>query len=230
MLGRICQGLSGAFIMPASLALIKTYWDGRRPSTCGQPLVHGILGWFRVRRAVRRPHGRERRLALDLLRVGGGVSPRDADGPRHPGEQGSRSRELYVRHEGCADVHGHDGRAAGAHDPGQSDRLDEPDHPWAGRGRCRRWCLVLQGRVCSAISVRELRALSQRDVHGSDGLELPVERRCRDAAGVDDAGAGRWWPVGTGGRDADARLRDCHRCLHPRGREAACKSSARAGR
>jgi MFS transporter, DHA2 family, multidrug resistance protein len=26
MLGRICQGLSGAFIMPASLALIKTYW------------------------------------------------------------------------------------------------------------------------------------------------------------------------------------------------------------
>jgi len=28
MLGRICQGLSGAFIMPASLALVKAYWDG----------------------------------------------------------------------------------------------------------------------------------------------------------------------------------------------------------
>ena len=28
LLGRICQGLSGAFIMPASLALIKAYWDG----------------------------------------------------------------------------------------------------------------------------------------------------------------------------------------------------------
>jgi DHA2 family multidrug resistance protein-like MFS transporter len=28
MLGRICQGLSGAFIMPASLALVKTYWHG----------------------------------------------------------------------------------------------------------------------------------------------------------------------------------------------------------
>jgi DHA2 family multidrug resistance protein-like MFS transporter len=28
LLGRICQGLSGAFIMPASLALIKTYWEG----------------------------------------------------------------------------------------------------------------------------------------------------------------------------------------------------------
>jgi DHA2 family multidrug resistance protein-like MFS transporter len=28
MLGRISQGLSGAFIMPASLALIKAYWDG----------------------------------------------------------------------------------------------------------------------------------------------------------------------------------------------------------
>jgi DHA2 family multidrug resistance protein-like MFS transporter len=28
MLGRICQGLSAAFIMPASLALIKAYWAG----------------------------------------------------------------------------------------------------------------------------------------------------------------------------------------------------------
>lgn len=28
MLGRICQGFSGAFIMPASLALVKEYWDG----------------------------------------------------------------------------------------------------------------------------------------------------------------------------------------------------------
>ena len=28
MFGRILQGLSGAFIMPASLALIKTYWQG----------------------------------------------------------------------------------------------------------------------------------------------------------------------------------------------------------
>ncbi len=27
-LGRICQGLSGAFIMPASLALVKAYWQG----------------------------------------------------------------------------------------------------------------------------------------------------------------------------------------------------------
>jgi len=28
MSGRICQGLSGAFIMSASLALVKAYWDG----------------------------------------------------------------------------------------------------------------------------------------------------------------------------------------------------------
>lgn len=28
MIGRIFQGLSGAFIMPASLALVKAYWDG----------------------------------------------------------------------------------------------------------------------------------------------------------------------------------------------------------
>ncbi len=28
MLGRISQGLSGAFVMPSSLALVKAYWDG----------------------------------------------------------------------------------------------------------------------------------------------------------------------------------------------------------
>src|SRR5690554_5472822 len=28
IIGRILQGLSGAFIMPASLALVKAYWDG----------------------------------------------------------------------------------------------------------------------------------------------------------------------------------------------------------
>src|SRR5690348_14129457 len=30
ILGRICQGLSGACIMPASLALVKAYWEGAR--------------------------------------------------------------------------------------------------------------------------------------------------------------------------------------------------------
>ena len=28
MVGRICQGLSAACIMPASLALLKAYWEG----------------------------------------------------------------------------------------------------------------------------------------------------------------------------------------------------------
>lgn len=28
MLGRICQGFSGAFVMPSSLALVKAYWEG----------------------------------------------------------------------------------------------------------------------------------------------------------------------------------------------------------
>ena len=32
ILGRVCQGLSGACIMPASLALVKAYWDGPRAS------------------------------------------------------------------------------------------------------------------------------------------------------------------------------------------------------
>ena len=230
MLGRICQGLSGAFIMPASLALIKTYWDdaGRQRAVSlwsmgswggsGFAALFGGLmaqnvGWrwiFFASAAVS---------VLGMLMVRG-----------TPESKARRSRELYVRHEGRADVHGDDGRAAGVDDPGQPDRLDEPDHARPGGDCCHLWGHLLQGRVHSAISVRELRALSQRDLHGSDCLELPVERRCRDAAGVDDAGAGRWWPVGAGGRDADARLRDCHRCLHPRGRETACRSSARAGR
>ena len=72
MLGRISQGLSGAFIMPASLALIKTYWDERRPSARGEPLVHGLVGRVWIRRALRRPHDGERRMAVDLLRFGRG--------------------------------------------------------------------------------------------------------------------------------------------------------------
>ena len=72
-------------------------------------------------------------------------------------------------------------------------------------------------------SVRQLRALSQLDLHRGDDLELPAERCRGDAAGVDDARADWRRPVGAGGRDADARLRHRHRRLHPRRREAAAE-------
>ena len=60
----------------------------RRPSARGESLVHGLLGWVWIRRSLRRPDGRERRMALDLLRIGSCFSGRDADGARHAGEQG----------------------------------------------------------------------------------------------------------------------------------------------
>ncbi len=86
----------------------------RRPSTRGEPLVHGLVGRLGIRGALRRPHGRERRMALDLLRVGGGIGGRHADGARDTGEQGCRRERLSVRHDGCPDVHGDDGGIAGA--------------------------------------------------------------------------------------------------------------------
>ncbi len=96
MLGRICQGLSGAFIMPASLAMIKDVLGRRGPSTRSEPLVDGLLGRIWIRRSLRRPHDREHRMALDLLRVGGGISGGDADGARDTGEQGRRREGLPV--------------------------------------------------------------------------------------------------------------------------------------
>lgn len=52
MVGRILQGLSAALIMPASLALVKAYWDGE-----GRQRAISILGRLRFCRAVRRLDG-----------------------------------------------------------------------------------------------------------------------------------------------------------------------------
>lgn len=43
MSGRILQGLSGAFIMPASLALVKAYWDGKDRQRANGILARGLL-------------------------------------------------------------------------------------------------------------------------------------------------------------------------------------------
>ena len=119
MLGRICQGLVGRVHHAGEPGAHQDVLGRRRPSARGQPLVHGILGRIRIRRALRRPHGRERRMALDLLRIGGGISGRDADGARHPESKAAAEKELSLRHEGCPDVHGDDGGAAGAGHPGK---------------------------------------------------------------------------------------------------------------
>ena len=66
-----------------------------RPPTRGEPVVHRLLGWVRVRRAARRPHGRDHRMAVDFLRIGCDLGGRDADGARHtPGARPPPIRRI----------------------------------------------------------------------------------------------------------------------------------------
>ena len=65
--GRALQGLSGACIMPASLALVKTYWVGAAAPACGQPLVDRLLGRLRPLLSIRRAGRAEPRLALHFF-------------------------------------------------------------------------------------------------------------------------------------------------------------------
>ena len=146
MLGRIVQGLSARVHHARQSGAHQDVLGRRRPSARGQSLVHGLLGRLWIRRALRRSHGRERRMALDLLRVGRSISGRDADGARHTGEQGCVREGLPVRHDGRPDVHGDDGGIAGAGHAGERNRLDEPDHPGPGCDRRHRRRDVLQSR------------------------------------------------------------------------------------
>ncbi len=67
--GRALQGLSGACIMPASLALVKTYWTGARAPACRQPLVDRFLGRLWLVLSIRRTGRAEPRMALHLFCV-----------------------------------------------------------------------------------------------------------------------------------------------------------------
>ena len=220
MMGRICQGLSGAFIMPASLALIKTYWDGA---------------------------GRQRAVSLWSMGSWGGSGFAALFGGLMTENVGWRwiffgSAAISVA--GMLMVRGTpESKAAAGKDyrfdtmgvltfmvamvalqvlatQGSGLRLDESHHIGARRDRSGRWSVVLQSRTDRAQSIRELRALPQLDVHRSDDLKFSVERRRRNAVGVDDAGATRRRPLRSGGRHADTWL--CHRDrgLHSRWREA----------
>ena len=48
--GRAVQGLSAACVMPASMALVKTYWDGR--GTAARRSMWSIGSWGGVRLAA----------------------------------------------------------------------------------------------------------------------------------------------------------------------------------
>ena len=114
MLGRICQGLSARIHHAREPRAHQDVLGRRRPATGHQPVVHGFVGRVGLCRALRRPDGRERRVALDLLRLGGRVRARHADGARHTGEQGRRCTGLPLRHHRCPHLHGDDGGIAGA--------------------------------------------------------------------------------------------------------------------
>ena len=96
MLGRIFQGLSRGVHHAVEPGAHQGLLGRRRPSTCGEPVVHGLLGRVWIRRAVRRSHDRERRMALDLLRIGGRIGGRDADGARNTGEQSCRAKRTIT--------------------------------------------------------------------------------------------------------------------------------------
>ena len=137
MLGRICQGLSGAFIMPASLALIKTYWDGagrQRAVSLWSMGSWGGSGFAALFGGLMAQNVGWRSIffASAAISVLGMLMVRGT-----PESKARRPGELYVRHEGRADLHGDDGRAAGVDDAGQPDGLDEPDHARPGGDRCR---------------------------------------------------------------------------------------------
>ena len=66
IIGRIIQGVSAAFIMPSTIALIKAYFEGRRSSTRSKLLVNWFLGWFRFCFIRRWCHCNITRLEMDF--------------------------------------------------------------------------------------------------------------------------------------------------------------------
>lgn len=64
--GRVLQGLSAACIMPATLALIKTWYEGRGAAAGGQLLGHRLVGRQRSLFLRWRGYRHRTRLALDL--------------------------------------------------------------------------------------------------------------------------------------------------------------------
>ena len=182
MVGRICQGLSAACIMPASLALLKAYWEGAARQRAVSLWSMGSWGGVRVRRPLRRSDGAQRRLALDLHPVCRGVGRRHADGPRHAGEQGARTRgrvgyQLDIK--GIAtfmvamvalQVLVTMGRTLGWTSPAAIALLS---------GRRSSALPLLPGGVRQPERVRRLPSVQEPHVHRRDALESAPQRRGR---------------------------------------------------
>lgn len=85
LLGRAIQGLSAACIMPATLALIKTRYDGKARQ---RAISFGLsaLGRQWPELVCGRRHRYHAGLALDIYFLHGGGSGRAIAYPRHPGK------------------------------------------------------------------------------------------------------------------------------------------------
>ena len=115
--GRALQGLSGACIMPASLALVKTYWDG----TARQRAVSlwSIGSWGGCVRTIRRAGNAESRLALHLLWFCCSCLARPRVNSGHSREPGDEQRDVPLRSCGRDHFHDCDGCVAGCGDAGE---------------------------------------------------------------------------------------------------------------
>ena len=220
ILGRICQGLSGACIMPASLALVKAYWDGagrqRAISLWSMgswggsgfaALFGGLMaanvGWrwiFFASVAVS---------VVGLLMVRGTPESRaEARGDYTFDTKGVVT--FMIAMVGLASLR----------DAGGGARLDKSRviGPAGAEPGVRR--PVLPRRVWQRQRLRGLRALQECDLYWSNDLEPAAQRRRGHPHRVHDPGADRRRHERARGRAAHARVRHRHRGVHQGRREA----------
>ncbi|WP_245723638.1 MFS transporter [Paramicrobacterium humi] len=92
--GRIVQGLSAACIMPSTMALVKTYYDGAARQRA-LVLVDRLLGRLGLHRSLRRVDGDVgSRLALHLLDLDSALDRRPVSAARDAGVEGGRQRQT----------------------------------------------------------------------------------------------------------------------------------------
>ena len=223
MLGRICQGLSGAFIMPASLALIKTYWaDAGRQRAVSlwsmgswggsgfAALFGGLMaenvGWrwiFFASAAV---------AAVGMLMVRG--TPESKAAAAQDYRFDTIGVLTFMVTMVALQVLATQGSAIG---------WTSPITLALGAVAVMVGVMFLRAETTRSQPVRQLRALSQFDLHRRDDLELPLERGRGDAVGVHDAPAAGRRSVRAGSRHAHTRLRDRDCRVHPGRRKAAAE-------
>ena len=221
MVGRICQGLSAACVMPASLALVKAYWDGAGRQRAVSLWSMGSWGGAGFAALFGGLGGGKHRLALDLLRLRRGLGDRHADGARHPGEQGRREVAYKLDVKGIATFMVAMVALQVLVDPGWDAGLDQPRVARPAGADARVRLPVLPRRVRQPRRVRRLPALQEQDVYRSDALEPAAQRRGGHHHRGHDAGAGRRRHERSGSRAAHARVRHRDRGVHQGRREAA---------